>query len=90
MLFKDPQRDEQPQSAASVIRVEQASATGGIDITSTPGRSIVRFLPNGRNSGTNITISLCSKAQRLADVVINNSGRARTVRYTSIISCTGR
>lgn len=90
MLFKDPERGEQPPSAASVIRVEHTSATGGIDITSTRGRSIVRFLPNGRNSGTNITISLCSNARRLVDVVVNNSGRARTVRYTSIISCTDR
>ncbi|WP_329607079.1 GspH/FimT family pseudopilin, partial [Xanthomonas perforans] len=53
-------------------------------------RSIVRFLPNGRSSGTNITISLCSNARRLADVVVNNSGRARTVRYTSPTSCAAR
>ncbi|WDN04992.1 GspH/FimT family pseudopilin [Xanthomonas oryzae] len=90
ILFKDPERGVQPQSAASVIRVEHASSTGGLDITSTVGRSIVRFLPNGRSSGTNINISLCSNARRLADVVVNNSGRARTVRYTSSVSCMAR
>ncbi|TBW93334.1 GspH/FimT family protein, partial [Xanthomonas citri] len=72
------------------ITVEHDFATGGIDIVSTAGRSIVRFLPNGRSSGTNITISLCSNARRLADVVVNNSGRARTVRYTSPTGCTAR
>ncbi|NYI18117.1 type IV fimbrial biogenesis protein FimT [Xanthomonas arboricola] len=87
ILFKDPERDGQPPHLASIVRVEHASATGGIDITSTLGRPIVRFLPNGRSSGTNITISLCSNAKRLADVVVNNSGRARTVRYTSAVSC---
>ncbi|NIK34451.1 prepilin-type N-terminal cleavage/methylation domain-containing protein [Xanthomonas arboricola] len=90
ILFKDPERDGQPPHAASILRVEHVSATGGIDITSTVGRSIVRFLPNGRSSGTNITISLCSNARRLADVVVNNSGRARTVRYTSSVSCAAR
>ncbi|MGV7167618.1 GspH/FimT family pseudopilin [Xanthomonas citri] len=90
ILFKDPGRDGQPPSAASVVRVEHDFATGGIDIVSTAGRSIVRFLPNGRSSGTNITISLCSNARRLADVVVNNSGRARTVRYTSPTGCTAR
>ncbi|MFB6494659.1 GspH/FimT family protein [Xanthomonas perforans] len=90
ILFKDPGRDGHPPNAASVVRVEQDSATGGIDIVSTAGRSIVRFLPNGRSSGTNITISLCSNARRLADVVVNNSGRARTVRYTSPTSCAAR
>ncbi|WP_172637412.1 GspH/FimT family protein, partial [Xanthomonas citri] len=89
-LFKDPGRDGQPPSAASVVRVEHDFATGGIDIVSTAGRSIVRFLPNGRSSGTNITISLCSNARRLADVVVNNSGRARTVRYTSPTGCAAR
>ncbi|MBO9740647.1 GspH/FimT family pseudopilin [Xanthomonas axonopodis pv. begoniae] len=90
ILFRDPERGGQPLSAASVIRVEQASSTGDLDVTSTVGRSIVRFLPNGRSSGTNITISLCSNARRLADVVVNNSGRARTVRYTNSVSCTAR
>ncbi|WP_115529096.1 MULTISPECIES: GspH/FimT family pseudopilin [Xanthomonas] len=90
ILFKDPDHGGQPLSAASVIRVEHTSATGGINITSTAGRSIVRFLPNGRSSGTNVTISLCSNARRLADVVVNNSGRARTVRYTTLASCAGR
>ncbi|USI99973.1 GspH/FimT family pseudopilin [Xanthomonas prunicola] len=90
ILFKDPERGGQPLSAVSVLRVEHASSSGGIDITSTAGRAIVRFLPNGRSTGTNITISLCRNARRLADVVVNNSGRARTVRYTSSVSCMAR
>ncbi|MBV6815244.1 GspH/FimT family protein [Xanthomonas axonopodis pv. passiflorae] len=90
ILFKDPGRGGQPPTSASVIRAEYGFATGGIDIVSTAGRSIVRFLPNGRSSGTNITISLCSNARRLADVVVNNSGRARTVRYTNPTSCAAR
>ncbi|MCE4354180.1 GspH/FimT family pseudopilin [Xanthomonas hortorum] len=87
ILFKDPLRSGQPADAGSIVHVEQYAESDNISITGTIGRSLVRFLPNGRNSGTNITISVCTRAQRLADVIVNNSGRTRSVRYTQPISC---
>ncbi|MBB4130220.1 GspH/FimT family pseudopilin [Xanthomonas sp. 3075] len=87
ILFKDPQRSGQPADVHSIVRVEQYAASDNISITGTIGRSLVRFLPNGRNSGSNITISLCTRAQRLADVIVNNSGRTRSVRYRQPTSC---
>ncbi|MBB4596144.1 GspH/FimT family pseudopilin [Xanthomonas arboricola] len=90
ILFKDPARSGQPADAGSILRVEQYAASEGISITGTIGRSLVRFLPNGRNSGTNITISLCTRAQRLADVIVNNSGRTRSIRYRQPTSCPAR
>ncbi|MFC7522079.1 GspH/FimT family pseudopilin [Xanthomonas populi] len=64
ILFRDPMRSGQPVEAASILRVEHYPASDNISMTGTIGRSLVRFLPNGRNSGTNITISLCTRAQR--------------------------
>ncbi|KER84684.1 GspH/FimT family pseudopilin [Xanthomonas arboricola] len=90
ILFKDPTRNGQPADADSILRVEQYAASENISITGTIGRSLVRFLPNGRNSGTNITISLCTRAQRLADVIVNNSGRTRSVRYRQPTACPAR
>ncbi|NHF67384.1 GspH/FimT family pseudopilin [Xanthomonas hortorum] len=90
ILFRDPVRSEQPLEAASILRVEHYAASDNISITGTIGRSLVRFLPNGRNGGTNITISLCARAQHLADVVVNNSGRTRSVRYRQPTSCPTR
>ncbi|MCC4616700.1 Tfp pilus assembly protein FimT/FimU [Xanthomonas campestris pv. asclepiadis] len=90
ILFKDPARGGQPANAGSILRVEQHAASDNISITGTIGRSLVRFLPNGRNSGTNITISLCTHAQRLADVIVNNSGRTRSVRYRQPTACPER
>ncbi|WP_240475938.1 GspH/FimT family pseudopilin [Xanthomonas arboricola] len=90
ILFKDPLRTGQPADTDSVLQVEQYAASDNISITGTTGRSLVRFLPNGRNSGTNITISLCTRAQRLADVIVNNSGRTRSVRYRQPTTCPAR
>lgn len=87
ILFKDPDRRGQPAQSADILRVTQYPPTSDIDVTSSLGRPVVRFLPSGRSSGTNITISLCSNAKRLADVVVNNAGRARAVRYTMPTSC---
>ncbi len=87
ILFKDPLRDGHPAGADSILRVERYAANDNISITGTTGRPVVRFLPNGRNSGTNITISLCAGAHRLADVIVNNSGRTRSVRYKQATSC---
>ncbi|MBB3813758.1 type IV fimbrial biogenesis protein FimT [Xanthomonas arboricola] len=87
ILFKDPLRSGQPADVGSVLQVQQYAASDNIRITGTIGRSLVRFLPNGRNSGTNITISLCRRVHRLADVIVNNSGRTRSVRYTQPTIC---
>ncbi|PPU76253.1 MULTISPECIES: GspH/FimT family pseudopilin [Xanthomonas] len=90
ILFKDPGREGQPADASSIFKVEHYPAADGIDARATHGRPVVRFLPSGLSSGTNITISLCANAQRLADVVVNNTGRARTVRHSAPISCQTR
>ncbi|MCL1523466.1 GspH/FimT family pseudopilin [Xanthomonas nasturtii] len=90
ILFKDSTRSGQPADVGSILRVQQYAASDNISISGTIGRSLVRFLPNGRNSSTNITISLCTRTQRLADVVVNNSGRTRSVRYTQPANCPAR
>ncbi|MEB1635402.1 GspH/FimT family protein, partial [Xanthomonas campestris pv. campestris] len=77
----------QPSSALSVLRVEQHATTQSLSVTSTAGRPLIRFMPDGRSGGSNATISLCIQSERVADIVINNSGRARSVRYPVMQSC---
>ncbi|RFF51635.1 GspH/FimT family pseudopilin [Xanthomonas campestris] len=87
ILFADPANAGQPSSALSVLRVEQHATTQSLSVTSTAGRPLIRFMPDGRSDGSNATISLCIQSERVADVVINNSGRARSVRYPAMQSC---
>ncbi|WVL66909.1 GspH/FimT family protein [Xanthomonas campestris pv. campestris] len=85
--FADPANAGQPSSALSVLRVEQHATTQSLSVTSTAGRPLIRFMPDGRSGGSNATISLCIQSERVADIVINNSGRARSVRYPVMQSC---
>ncbi|PPT73838.1 prepilin-type cleavage/methylation domain-containing protein [Xanthomonas arboricola pv. populi] len=87
ILFADPSNQGQPSSALSILRVERHPTKQRLSITSTAGRPLIRFMPDGRSGGSNATISLCIRAAQVADVVINNSGRARSVRYASARSC---
>jgi type IV fimbrial biogenesis protein FimT len=52
---------------------------GKLIISSTTGRHIVRFRPDGSASGSNITLLFCqpSSAEHALSVVISNSGRVR-------------
>lgn len=47
------------------------------------GRQQVRFLPDGRSPGTNLTLQLCSQGRWQRQIIVSNAGRVRT---TAIIS----
>lgn len=42
------------------------------------GRRHVRFLPDGRSPGTNLTLHLCSRGKASRQIVVSNSGRVRS------------
>lgn len=90
ILFKDPNRQGQPADTASILRATHYQENSGIDVTASLGRPIVRFLPSGRSSGSNITLSVCRNATKLVDVIVNNAGRTRAVRYTTPAPCRPR
>lgn len=61
----------------------------GIRIVSGAGRPNVRYLPDGRSAGTNLTIDVCAKGVLAARVVVNNAGRIRSERPKSPSPCPG-
>jgi type IV fimbrial biogenesis protein FimT len=52
-----------------------------ISVSLSQGRQQVRFLPDGRSPGTNLTLHLCSQGRMQRQIIISNAGR---VRSTSI------
>lgn len=79
ILYHDPGREPQPRSSAHVLRRFDALAPT-LSATSSVGRTLVRFQPDGRASGTNVSLRLCSRhnGELLTSVILSNAGRART------------
>lgn len=83
MVFLDPDRTGQPEDAEAVLQVVQRpSGAATPRVGTTPGRNLVRYSPNGRAGGSNLTLSICAGGEDrlLGQVVVAVSGRARSTR----------
>lgn len=83
MTFEDRDGDAIRDPHEPVLRTMNGVDYGGLHLVDTGRRQHVRFRPDGRSGGTNMTLKLCSKdltARRL--LVINVGGRARVSRAT--------
>lgn len=90
MLFLDLDDNRRPDTSDDVLRVDLAPRSRHLRLPGSRGRPYVRFLPDGRSAGTNLTINVCSaKGHRLAAVIVNNAGRPRTERYRPPTPCPG-
>lgn len=67
-------------AAGAPLRQHRLDYPPSFTIRSTPGRAHVRYMPDGRAWGTNLTLQVCVGAELLAEVVVNNSGRVRSER----------
>lgn len=82
IVFVDPDPSGQPSSVSAVLqRIHPIGQ--GLSLRSTSGRIRVRFAANGWASGSNLSVRLCSRSDRmhLGSVVVNNAGRPRSQRY---------
>lgn len=88
IIYRDPGRDRQPANVNAVIRRSEGVANG-LHLRSSTGRPRVRFLPNGWAYGSNLSIHLCGKSDdvHLGSVIVNNGGRPRTKRQTTLAAC---
>lgn len=79
MVFDDPRRRGRPASPAAVIEVRQP-ADAALRITSTSGRRVLTFRPDGTSAGSNVTVTLCHASHPGVgrQVVVSNVGRARS------------
>ena len=81
--YRDDLRAGQPQTPAAVIQhVGASQVAAGMRVRSSVHRSQARFLPDGRSSGSNLSIVVCHPDARVPAlrVIVNNAGRVRSER----------
>ena len=90
MVFLDRDGNRKPDSIEEVIRIESAPTSPTLRVLGTTGRPQLRYLPDGRSAGSNITLSVCNRdGALLGAVIVNNAGRPRTFRPASPAPCPG-
>lgn len=88
ILFVDRGDRRLPGSAADLLQVESRPLNRHLHIRSSAGRSYLRYLPDGRSSGSNLTVNVCNReGVRLGAVIVNNAGRPRTERGPGSATC---
>lgn len=88
MLFLDDDGNRKPDATEEVMRVDLEPTSRHLRVVSTTGRSQLRYLPDGRSAGTNLTISICNhEGELLGAVIVNNMGRPRSERPKSPKPC---
>jgi type IV fimbrial biogenesis protein FimT len=81
LVFRDPKRLGHPESIGSVItHVGPEQTAGGPRVRSSRHRSSIRFLPDGRSSGSNLSVQVCplDPGVRGISVIVSNGGRVRS------------
>ena len=90
MVFLDRDGNHRPDASDEILRVESAPARPALRLVGTTGRPRIRYLPDGRSAGSNVTISVCSvKGELLGAVIVNNMGRPRSFRPAAPAPCPG-
>jgi len=88
MLFLDEDGNRRPDASDEIVRVDLEPTSRHLRVVSTTGRQQLRYLPDGRSAGTNLTISICSKdGEVLGRVIVNNMGRPRSERPRVPMAC---
>ncbi len=88
IAFFDPDRNRRPDRPDQVIAVQQPDSSGILRMFTSGGRRQLRYLPDGRSAGSNVTFELCDADHLLGRVIVNNAGRARTERPADPTPCT--
>jgi len=70
-----------PRAELDLLQVGGAPVNGHLRVRSSNGRSRLRYLPDGRSSGSNLTLRVCTlQGEQIGAVVVNNAGRPRVER----------
>ena len=90
MLFVDEDGNRRPDGSDDILRVDLEPTSRHLRVVSTRGREQLRYLPDGRSPGSNLTISICNdRSEVLARVIVNNAGRPRSERAEAGQACPG-
>ena len=87
MIFIHRDKPLRPIVAFDLLHVDLSPGNRHLRLYSS-GRSHLRYLPDGRSAGTNLTINICDRqGKRLGAVIVNNVGRPRTERGPAGTAC---
>lgn len=89
LMFFDADGNRQPDAQEDILRDENAPIHPSLRILSSKGRPQIRYLPDGRSGGSNISVRLCRDDKLLAQVVVNNVGRIRSETFSGSGPCRG-
>ena len=89
LMFFDKDGNRQPDVREDILRDENAPIHPSLRILSSTGRPQLRYLPDGRSSGSNITVRLCREDELLAQIIVNNAGRVRSETISGSKPCAG-
>lgn len=87
LMFFDPDGNRQPDTRQDILRDENAPIHPSLRIVSSKGRPQLRYLPDGRSAGSNISVRLCRQDVLLARVIVNNVGRVRSEKASGSTPC---
>lgn len=88
LVFLDPDGNRRPDYPSHIVAIETRRIDNDIRITSSAGRNQVRYLPDGRSAGSNLTITTCIDNRQSTQIIINNTGRIRLARPNPPAPCT--
>ena len=80
LMFFDPDGNRQPDLPQDILRDENAPIHPSLRIVTSSGRLQLRYLPDGRSAGSNLTVRLCREDKLMGRVTVNNTGRVRSER----------
>lgn len=88
LSFADSNRNGQHDTGESVIAMIQPDEMRGIRLLTSKGRPRIGYRADGRSTGTNLSLRLCSRDDRLLrKIIISVGGRPRVEAAKPGISC---
>jgi type IV fimbrial biogenesis protein FimT len=87
LMFLDRDGNGKPDDPLDILRDERAPSDPAMRILSSGGRKRLRYLPDGRSSGSNLRVRLCYNDQLKGEIVVNNAGRVRSARPKDSVPC---
>lgn len=87
LMFTDSDGDRQPNSPDDILRHERSPLHASLRMRSSTGRPQLRYLPDGRSAGSNLTVRICGQSELLVEVLVNNAGRVRASRANAGAEC---
>jgi type IV fimbrial biogenesis protein FimT len=85
LLFLDRNGNGKPDDPFDILRDERAPSDVAMRILS--NRKQLRYLPDGRSTGGNLTVKVCYDDLLKGKIVVSNPGRVRSERPKDAVSC---